>query len=217
MCTTLWRQCMPLHIYRHANICYYLSSGEFEYVLWLWGGNPSLAWVESANELYRPSDRHLLAKLVPTLADRACHVVSLTDPFGRILGFLDLSRYLFFQIAPQLYSTRLSELRSRLATSQKNCCAGGSNPVWGEIRCYVRLVAVRTLQFVIRLRYICSAIVLSMGNWSMWPPMDWIFWKVFRILVTYKDTFCSPNACSKAFWKYICIGVLIMANFFLTY
>jgi hypothetical protein len=26
---------------------------------------------------------------VPTFADRVCHVVSVTDPYGRILGFLD--------------------------------------------------------------------------------------------------------------------------------
>jgi hypothetical protein len=26
-------------------------------------------------------------------ADRRCHVVSVTDPYGRILGFLDRSRY----------------------------------------------------------------------------------------------------------------------------
>jgi hypothetical protein len=26
-------------------------------------------------------------------ADRGCHVVSVTDPYGRILGFLDRSRY----------------------------------------------------------------------------------------------------------------------------
>jgi hypothetical protein len=45
-------------------------------------------WPESASELYRPSDRHLWAKLVPTFADRGCHVVSVTDPYGRILGFL---------------------------------------------------------------------------------------------------------------------------------
>jgi hypothetical protein len=33
-----------------------------------------------------------------------CHVVSVTNPYGRILGFLDRSRYYFFQVAPQLYS-----------------------------------------------------------------------------------------------------------------
>jgi hypothetical protein len=34
-----------------------------------------------------PSDRRLSAKAVPTFADRRCHVVSMTDPCGRILGF----------------------------------------------------------------------------------------------------------------------------------
>jgi hypothetical protein len=33
-------------------------------------------WPESASELYRPSDCSLSAKLVPTLADRGCHVYS---------------------------------------------------------------------------------------------------------------------------------------------
>jgi hypothetical protein len=46
-------------------------------------------WPESASELYRPSDRRLSAKLVPTFADRGSQVVSVTDPYGRILGFLD--------------------------------------------------------------------------------------------------------------------------------
>jgi hypothetical protein len=31
----------------------------------------------------------LSAKLVPTFADRGCNVVSVTDPYGRILDFLD--------------------------------------------------------------------------------------------------------------------------------
>jgi hypothetical protein len=46
------------------------------------------AWPESASELYRPSDRHLSAKLLPTFADRWCHVVSVTDPYDRNLAFL---------------------------------------------------------------------------------------------------------------------------------
>jgi hypothetical protein len=44
---------------------------------------------ESANELFRPRDRRLSANLVPAFADRECYVVSMTDPYGRILGFLD--------------------------------------------------------------------------------------------------------------------------------
>jgi hypothetical protein len=66
-----------------------------------------ITWPQSTSELYRPSDCRLSAKLVPTFifyADRGCHVVSVTNPYGRILGFLDWSRYYFFQVAPQLYS-----------------------------------------------------------------------------------------------------------------
>jgi hypothetical protein len=48
---------------------------------------------ESASELYRPSDRRLLTQWLPTFADRGCHVVSVTDPYGHILCFLDRSRY----------------------------------------------------------------------------------------------------------------------------
>jgi hypothetical protein len=58
-------------------------------------------WPESASELYWPSDRRLSARLVPTFADRRCHVA---NPYGRILGFIDRSHYFFFQVAPQLWS-----------------------------------------------------------------------------------------------------------------
>jgi hypothetical protein len=50
-------------------------------------------WSESASELFRPSDRRLSAKWLLTFADRGCHVVSVTNPYGRILDFLDRSRY----------------------------------------------------------------------------------------------------------------------------
>jgi hypothetical protein len=60
-------------------------------------------WPESASELHRASERRLSAKLEPTFAERRC-VFSAADPYGRNLGFLDRSRYFFFQVAPQLYS-----------------------------------------------------------------------------------------------------------------
>jgi hypothetical protein len=44
---------------------------------------------------------------LPTFADRGCHVVSVTDPYGRILGFLDRSRY--FSIKYLLSSTHEAE------------------------------------------------------------------------------------------------------------
>jgi hypothetical protein len=55
-------------------------------------------WPESASELYRSSDRRLLAMLVPTFAVRRCHLVSVKDPHYRIFGFLDRSR--ICQVAP---------------------------------------------------------------------------------------------------------------------
>jgi hypothetical protein len=44
--------------------------------------NKQTLGLHSASELYRPSDCHLSVKLVPTLADRGCHVVSATNPHG---------------------------------------------------------------------------------------------------------------------------------------
>jgi hypothetical protein len=50
-------------------------------------------WSESAGELYRPSDSRLSAKWLSTFADKGCHMVSVTDPYGRILDFLGRNRY----------------------------------------------------------------------------------------------------------------------------
>jgi hypothetical protein len=64
-----------------------------------------MAWVHERTILTeRPPLVGEVSKLVPTFADRGCHMVSVTDPYGSILGFLGRSRYVFFQIAPQLYS-----------------------------------------------------------------------------------------------------------------
>jgi hypothetical protein len=66
--------------------------------------NKEIPWLQSASEVYWPSDWCFSAKLVPNFADRGYHVVSVTDPYGRNLGFVDRSRYFSFQVAPQLYS-----------------------------------------------------------------------------------------------------------------
>jgi hypothetical protein len=59
-----------------------------------------MAWVR---ERTIPTDRRLSTKLVSTVADRRCYVVSVTNPYCRNLDFLDRSRYFLFQVAP-LYS-----------------------------------------------------------------------------------------------------------------
>jgi hypothetical protein len=73
----------------------------------------------SVSELYRPRDRLFSAKLVPTFVDRGCHVVSATDPYGHILGFLDRSCYFFLPSSSSVVLMRLSGPHSRPITSQK--------------------------------------------------------------------------------------------------
>jgi hypothetical protein len=70
-----------------SQLGYWAMSGFYRNV------RKQIPWSESASELYRPSDRRLSAKWLPTIADIGCHVVSVTDPYGRILGFIDRSRY----------------------------------------------------------------------------------------------------------------------------
>jgi hypothetical protein len=84
-------------------------------------------WPESANDLYRPSDLRSSAKLVPNLWNRGHHVVSVTDPYGRILGFLDCNLF-FFLLSSSVVLTRLNGSRSRSTTSQKIWYRRESNP-----------------------------------------------------------------------------------------
>jgi hypothetical protein len=63
----------------------------------------SVAWVR---ERTIPTERLPLVDEVGTnfLRIEGCRVVSVTDPYGHILGFLDRSSCFFFQVAPQFYS-----------------------------------------------------------------------------------------------------------------
>jgi hypothetical protein len=59
----------------------------------------SVAWVrERTTPTVRPP---LVGEVSVKFADRGCHVVSVTDPYIRILGSVDRSRYFFFQVTPQ--------------------------------------------------------------------------------------------------------------------
>jgi hypothetical protein len=66
-----------------------LLVSEFESFVSYCSTKKQTPWPESASELHRPSNRLFLVKLVPTFAYRGCHVVSVTDPYGHILGFMD--------------------------------------------------------------------------------------------------------------------------------
>jgi hypothetical protein len=72
-------------------------------------------WPESASELYWPSDRRLSAKWLPTRADRRCHVVSVTDPSGRIFSVFKTGAATFLS-SSSVVLTKLSGPRSRPTT-----------------------------------------------------------------------------------------------------
>jgi hypothetical protein len=76
-------------------------------------------WLESASELYRPSDRLLSAKLVPTFADRG---VSSSERDGSLRPYSRISRpepLIFLPTSSSVVLTRLSGPRSRPTTSQE--------------------------------------------------------------------------------------------------
>jgi hypothetical protein len=61
-----------------------------------------------ASQEVRNSSYHITTNnsvvLVRERTDRGNLLVGATDPYGRIIGFLDRSRYFFFPVAPQLCS-----------------------------------------------------------------------------------------------------------------
>jgi hypothetical protein len=74
----------------------------------LHGLSPRANYTDRPTATCRRSDCQLFA-------DRGCHVVSVMDPYGRILGFLDRSRY-FLSSSSSVVLTSLSGPRSRPIT-----------------------------------------------------------------------------------------------------
>jgi hypothetical protein len=62
----------------------------------------------------RPRNSLLSTKLVPTVADRGCRVVRTTDPYGRILGFLDRGKNRVVTIKYHLISSSYCSYPFRL-------------------------------------------------------------------------------------------------------
>jgi hypothetical protein len=76
-------------------------------------------WPESVSELFRlrpPIIGEVSANFLPI---EVCRVVSVADPYGHILRFLDRSLYFFLPISSSIVLTRQSGPRSRLIISQK--------------------------------------------------------------------------------------------------
>jgi hypothetical protein len=97
-CSIFFTQPQRQHRELGSTMCYSINVIRNRF-MWM----NKLKKLNSVSELYPSSNHRLMAKLVSTFADRGCHVIRVTDPYCRILGFLDWSRYFFYQVA-QLYS-----------------------------------------------------------------------------------------------------------------
>jgi hypothetical protein len=64
---------------------------------------------------------------VPTFADKGFHVVSVTDPYSRFLGFLDRSRYFFFQATPN-YTQEAEWIPFQIHYFSENLVISGIEP-----------------------------------------------------------------------------------------
>jgi hypothetical protein len=70
---------------------------NIHYLIILRGLSPRANYTDRATAIYQRSSCQFLRI-------EGCHMVSVADPHGHIPGFLDRSRFFFFQVAPQLYS-----------------------------------------------------------------------------------------------------------------
>jgi hypothetical protein len=84
-------------------VCWMCASTALS-TLWCQTNTKQTQWSESASELYRPNDRRLTAKWLPTFADRGFHVVNVMNPYALYSRFSRQEQKLFYQVAPQLYS-----------------------------------------------------------------------------------------------------------------
>jgi hypothetical protein len=76
-----------------------------------------VAWVRDRTI---PTERPpLVGQVSAKFADKGCHVVSVTDPYGRNLGFLDRSRY-FLPSSSSVVLTRLSGPKERYCEGRMN-------------------------------------------------------------------------------------------------
>jgi hypothetical protein len=75
----------------------------------LHGLSPRANYTDRATAARQRSDCQLLG-------DRGCHVVSVTNPYGRVLGFLDMNRYFSISSSSSVVLTRLSGPRSKPTT-----------------------------------------------------------------------------------------------------
>jgi hypothetical protein len=97
-----WRKPDPVPRFHHKSR---IDSPGLELGPLQWETYKQINSVVLARKRTIPTERpSLVGEVSANFADRGCRVVSATDPNALILGFLDRSRYYFYEVVPQLYS-----------------------------------------------------------------------------------------------------------------
>jgi hypothetical protein len=84
----------------------------------------SVAWVRERT--IRTERGSIVGEVNAKFEDRECHVISVMDPYGRILCFLDRSRYFFLSSSSSIVLTRLSSRPVTDTLLLKKCSDAGN-------------------------------------------------------------------------------------------
>jgi hypothetical protein len=115
---------------RHSHILINTAAVAAKHMNTNW--NKLTQWPESARELYGPNDCYFSANLVPTFPDRGMSR-SRRDVTAAFFGFLDRSRYVFFQVPPQLHSRGWVDPVPDPLLLRKSGSAGNRNRTSGSV------------------------------------------------------------------------------------
>jgi hypothetical protein len=169
--------CMKLILQFICNFCLRSKDTDIIIIITLW---PS-----SESEVYRPRNRRLSAKLVPSFVDRWCRMVSATDPNGRILGFLHRKRYRYTNFIyyvlvchscllelchplRQAWTEHAPEQYDRAATRSQDFMRVIFTSTHGQLNNARATLALKSLLKGITL-------ATKFRNWSQWIHCFWAF------------------------------------------
>jgi hypothetical protein len=122
----------------------------------------------------------LSVKSVSIFADKGCCVMSVMDPYGRILGFLNRSRYFFFQVAPQLYSRGGMNPVSDPLLLEKSVSAGNRTQTSGSLARNSEHLITEVVIILIRLS-ICVHVTSIYFRASCFTSVNCQSFKLYRV------------------------------------
>jgi hypothetical protein len=119
----------------------------------------------------------------PLVGEINANIFSMTDSYGRILGFLDRNCYYFFQVAPQLYSRGWMDPVKDPLLLRKSGSAGNR----------IRDLRICNVLYVYLLNFLASISKLSRNNTMNEQSLEWQLINILMLSILLRDI------CVKAF------------------